>query len=61
MTGFHPATVSIHPLSTSRGTKEVVRKAKGKNRRKPLFTAAGFPVFRAIAHGNPVNARPHAR
>ena len=61
MTGFTAASVSSQPLRDSRGVNAVVRKANGKNSRKLVFTAAGLPVFSAIAYGKPVNARPHRR
>ena len=37
------------PDSWERGTYDDVRKRKGKNSRKVEFTAAGLPVFRAMA------------
>lgn len=49
MTGFHVATASSQPSSWSRGTWDDVRNRNGKNSRKLVFTAAGFPVFRAMA------------
>ena len=36
----------------------MVRKANGKNSRKLEFTAAGLPVFSAIAYGNPGERQP---
>ncbi len=41
--------MASHPLRYCSGTKAVVRKANGKNRMKLEFTAAGFPVLRAMA------------
>ena len=38
-----------HPLSWLRGTYDDVRNRNGKNSRNVELTAAGFPVFNAIA------------
>ena len=49
MTGFHAAIVFSQPLSWLRGTYDDVMNRNGKNSRKAELTAAGFPVFRAMA------------
>jgi hypothetical protein len=41
--------VCNHPSSCERGTYDDVRNRNGKNSRKLVFTAAGLPVFRAMA------------
>jgi hypothetical protein len=52
--------VCNHPSSCERGTYDDVRNRNGKNSRKLVFTAAGLPVFRAMAYPNPAKARLHA-
>ena len=49
VTGLKSAIVDSHPVSASSGRNVVVRNANGKNSRKLELTAAGLPVFSAIA------------
>src|SRR5438045_5722327 len=59
VTGLGRATVLRHGDNCSRGTYAEVRNRNGKNNKKLEFTAAGLPVFSAIAYPNPANARLH--
>ena len=49
VTGLYFAAVANHPDSASFGKNEVVKNENGKNSRKEELTAAGLPVFRAMA------------
>ena len=58
VTGLYVATVASQPVKASLGKNVVVKNANGKNNKNDELTAPGFPVLRAIAYGNPVNANP---
>ena len=46
--------VSIQPVIASCGTNTGLRNTTGKKMMKLEFTAAGLPVFSAMAYGKPL-------